>query len=179
MQILTFQTARSLKELIKDTPGAVTFIECRIQPELAGLIQIDATTNFSSHVAVLQKNNPFLLYFRGYIATADTQKTLQQVHEQLGKFIFRLPWFLPSYEVTEFINKNAQPPPKTIIPASALTPQENLITIEEVAKKLNVSVPTVRRLEQNGKIPSIRTGRLIRFNLQHVLDALNGVQNKK
>ncbi len=180
MQILTFQTAQSLNEILKGTPGAVTFIECRSQSELVGFIQIDATNNLASHVGTLQKNNPFPIYLRGYIPTADMRETLKQVNEQLSSYIFRLPWFIPAPKLLEYIEKNTQLPAKpSSIPEAALATKEEFIDIEELSKRLNISVPTLRRLEQNKKIPSIRTGRLVRFQMQQVINALVGAQNKK
>ena len=42
-------------------------------------------------------------------------------------------------------------------------PVEGLLTIADVAEILKVSVPTVRRLQQQRKIPFVKVGGSIRF----------------
>jgi len=47
-----------------------------------------------------------------------------------------------------------------------------LITTAEIAHVLQVSVPQVWTLVRQGKIPSYRVGRLYRFDLAAVLEAI-------
>ncbi len=55
-------------------------------------------------------------------------------------------------------------------------PRDEFLTARQLAIVLQVSETTVRRLAQNGRVPCIRlTPRLMRFHLQSVRDALNGV----
>jgi excisionase family DNA binding protein len=52
---------------------------------------------------------------------------------------------------------------------------EEFLTARQLAKVLQVSESTVRRLAREGRIPSVRlTPRLIRFNLKAVCRALDG-----
>lgn len=46
--------------------------------------------------------------------------------------------------------------------------EENLLTKKEIAKFLKVSEPTIDRWRKKG-MPSIKTGRLVRFNREDVL----------
>ena len=48
-----------------------------------------------------------------------------------------------------------------------------LVTAEELAATLNVSRSTIYHLTQAGRIPHYKTGRLVRFNLDAVLNALH------
>jgi len=57
-----------------------------------------------------------------------------------------------------FVNRN-----------SGIWKMERLLSSEELAHLLNLSVATVRRLAKAGKIPHVRIGHLYRFNLQEVL----------
>jgi excisionase family DNA binding protein len=58
--------------------------------------------------------------------------------------------------------------------------REEFLTARQLAAVLQVSESTVRRLAQQGRIPSIRlTSRLLRFHLPSVRDALDGTQRKK
>ena len=57
--------------------------------------------------------------------------------------------------------------------------REEFLTARQLAKILQVSESTVRRLAREGRIPSIRlTSRLLRFHLQSVMSALDGTQQK-
>lgn len=57
--------------------------------------------------------------------------------------------------------------------------REEFLTARQLAKILQVSESTVRRLAREGRIPSIRlTSRLLRFHLQSVRNALDGTQQK-
>lgn len=58
--------------------------------------------------------------------------------------------------------------------------REEFLTVRQLAAVLQVSESTVRRLAQQGRIPSIRlTSRLLRFHLPSVRDSLDGTQRKK
>lgn len=55
--------------------------------------------------------------------------------------------------------------------------REEFLTARQLASILQVSESTVRRLAQEGRIPSMRiTPRIIRFHLQSVRDALDGTE---
>lgn len=58
--------------------------------------------------------------------------------------------------------------------------REEFLTARQLAAILQVSESTVRRLALSGRIPSIRlTPRIIRFHLQSVRDALNGIDRPR
>jgi excisionase family DNA binding protein len=66
-------------------------------------------------------------------------------------------------------NISANPPPQTV----------EIITQDELCKRLMISKPTVIRWVKKKKVPSIRIGRSVRFNWQAVIEALESQQNKK
>lgn len=56
-------------------------------------------------------------------------------------------------------------------------PRPEFLTARQLAAILQVSDSTVRRLAQQGRIPSVRlTPHLIRFHLPSVMEALDGTQ---
>ena len=58
--------------------------------------------------------------------------------------------------------------------------REEFLTARQLAAILQVSESTVRRLAQQGRIPSIRlTSRLLRFYLPAVHEALDGAHAKR
>lgn len=48
------------------------------------------------------------------------------------------------------------------------------LTARQLAALLNVSVKTVRRAYRNGEIPIVRFRRMVRFDLEHVQQAMQG-----
>ena len=65
-------------------------------------------------------------------------------------------------------NISANPPPHAI----------EIITQDELCKRLMTSKPTLIRWVKKKKIPSIRIGRSVRFNWQKVIEALESQKNK-
>lgn len=49
---------------------------------------------------------------------------------------------------------------------------ENLLTIEEIAVRLNLSIHQINKLRKENKLPCIKIGRNIRFNLEKVNEFL-------
>ncbi|MDN5069417.1 excisionase family DNA-binding protein [Aliarcobacter butzleri] len=58
---------------------------------------------------------------------------------------------------------------------------ENLLTKEELAVRLNLSVHRIDKLRKNDKLPYIKMGRNVRFNLEEVNQFLKkyGKENAK
>ena len=176
MQILSFQTANSLKELVNEdgTPGVVTFIESRYHPEMVGFIYIASTRNFPTHVSTLVDHNPFPLYLHGYIPSATPENLAKTIQHQWAKYQYRGHWYRPHDDLIGFIRSSARRPPTVPLPNSALAPAETeLLNVKELSDRLQISVPTLRRLVASDQIPHIKKGRILRFNLAQVLSALS------
>lgn len=58
---------------------------------------------------------------------------------------------------------------------------ENLLTIEEIAVRLNLSIHQINKLRKDNGLPCIKIGRNIRFNLEKVNEFLReyGKKNAK
>jgi excisionase family DNA binding protein len=65
-------------------------------------------------------------------------------------------------------NISANPPPGAV----------EIITQDELCKRLMISKPTIIRWAKKKKIPLIRIGRSVRFNWQKVIEALESQKNK-
>lgn len=64
------------------------------------------------------------------------------------------------------------------IPQKEPTKEAQIITGEDLAKKLGVTIQTLIRWRQKGKIPFLQIGNSVRYDLNKVLEALE-VKNKK
>jgi len=71
-------------------------------------------------------------------------------------------------EILERLNNISANPPPNII---------EIITQEELCKRLMISKPTAIRWVKKKKIPEIRIGSLVRYNYQSVINALEGKKN--
>lgn len=59
-------------------------------------------------------------------------------------------------------------------------PKDNtLLTRQETAKILGISLPTLNNYSKEGKIPSYRIGSRIRYKKQEVISSLSSIQNSK
>lgn len=169
MQILTFQTMRTLDQ----TPagvGVVYFVQTRPSEDLAGPVRIGSTRNLQQHLQQLVDHNPFPLYLLGSMVSAEPEKAKHHIHEQFAAARSRGDWFRPTDELLQYVRTATQRP---LTPPMPQVPADQLLSIEDVARILNVSVPTVRRLVDAGRLPVMRIGRQLRFSPKDIT-ALHG-----
>lgn len=77
----------------------------------------------------------------------------------------------------ELINESVKEAVSKALESLDRTPVE-IIDTKELEKRLNITVPTIIRWKQKGKIPFIQIGSSIRFDWHKVLAALE-VSNKR
>ena len=65
---------------------------------------------------------------------------------------------------------------ETVRSPSTTQINEHLLSPEQMAHYLGVTVRFVRKLTNSGKIPAIRVGKLPRYRLEDVIQALRAVQ---
>lgn len=159
MQILTFQTTRTIDHAPAGV-GVVYFVQCRPTDETIGPIRIGATRNLQAHLQQLVDLNPFPLYFMGSMMSAEPEKAKQMIQEQFATARTRGDWFRPTDELITFIRTKSQRP---LTPPTPQVPTDRLLSVEDVARILGVSVPTIRRFVAAGQIPCVRIGRQLRF----------------
>ena len=58
------------------------------------------------------------------------------------------------------------------------TTTDTLLSIDELAKRLNCHPSTVRRLTRLGRLPAVRIGSLYRYDLEAVMKLLNNQARK-
>ncbi len=81
-------------------------------------------------------------------------------------------WFEATPDLIAFIAATAQDPIRELLGDTQAGAADDLIDIEELAGKLNCSVPTIRRMIDRNAIPFFRLGRADRFSLSDVLASL-------
>lgn len=178
MLTLTFLDTKELPKIVPNS-GIVCFIESRPNSDLNGYIKIDTTTNFQWYVEKLIEDHPYLTILLGYIETTAPDKTAVQLRQSFAEFHHRGAWFKPGLKLLDFIRdttKQATLPKLQSIPSvgNNLVSIQNtkLLSTEEIAQYLNVSVPTIRRWIEAGKLPVVKHGKVLRFYLPDVIDKL-------
>lgn len=162
MLVLGPQTSQSLRTLTQDAP-CVLFVQCHSSSG-TGPIKIEGTKDPATRLRAIDNDNAFETYLVGLIFTPSPKQLESALHEQYRAAHLRKDWFAPTVEVIGYITHVAQPPLRELL--AQLRPHsqpEGTTSIEEIAKYLGVSVPTVRRMVQRGQIPVMRVGRTLRF----------------
>ena len=57
--------------------------------------------------------------------------------------------------------------------------QKHLLTAEQLSRYLQIPLASVWRLSRKGSIPSLRAGRLLRFDLELVIEAMSHTRKAK
>ena len=79
----------------------------------------------------------------------------------------------PLEELTDAIRNVVREELSKVSPED-LQPPQDLLTEKEVLKKLGITQPTISKWRQKGKIPFVRVGSSIRYDLGKVIKALEG-----
>lgn len=59
-----------------------------------------------------------------------------------------------------------------------MTTNSQLLTVREAAKLLSVSQLTIRRMISDGRLPSVRIGRLVRIPYRTIEEMTNGTSSE-
>lgn len=103
------------------------------------------------------------------MVSAEPEKAKHSIQEQFTSLRTHGDWFRPADELVLFIRSNAQRP---LTPPAVNVPTDAMLSIEDVARLFNVSVPTVRRMVSDGRLPCVRVGRQLRFSPNDIKNLL-------
>ena len=132
-----------------------------------------ALEDLATYFGELKRRNAYEVYLMGMIPIElpghleSIQSSYVATHDD---------WFEPSSELVSYIYNGPRAELQTLI-ADKLHPgtlDDSTVDITEIARLLNVSVQTVRRLVNRGQIPVMRLGRTLRFTPRDVMTALVG-----
>jgi excisionase family DNA binding protein len=118
----------------------------------------------------LANDNPFDVFLVGLIESR--QLDLAQILKaEFATDNIHDDWFMPSQVLISLIEQEAQASVQAllVITQPGSLPNDAVVSIEEIAELLDVSVPTVRRLVKADQIPHLRYGRALRFVPEDVL----------
>jgi excisionase family DNA binding protein len=153
------------------------------QIEGNGPINIGATQDLEKQFVSLQRANPYSLVVVGFVAFNEPQAAAQHDHglrERFAQHHIHSDWYRPVSEIVEYAYSTRQIPVAPTKYRAVMTheAEPKLLTPQQLAEKLGVSVPTIRRLIQQDVIPYLKAGAQIRFDLNAVLKAMAATKRR-
>lgn len=152
----------------------VMFVQVNPPAGGPGPIKIEGVkgTNIAQRLRAIVGDNPFEAMLIGLIATPTPMEHASAIGEQYGKPLHD-DWYEASADLIAFIQHVAQAPLQELLARThpgAMS--DSPVDIEDMAKILDVSVPTVRRMVTANEIPYLRFGRMLRFVPADVIASL-------
>lgn len=147
----------------------VAFLQLQAPP--SSFIKIDATKTLVARLRQLDRDLPFETRLIGLIETVNPSEAARAIQREYEAARVRGEWFRPELSLLTFIERGAQHDLREIV-AHLEPAKSGTIGIAELAKQLGVSVPTIRRMVADRRIPSLLVRGQIRFVLSEVLSAV-------
>lgn len=121
----------------------------------------------------LAADNAYEAMIIGLIESTTPDELADAIAEQYAGMHLHDRWYLPTADLIAFIQHTAQGPIQALLAQThpgALG--ESAVDIEEMAKILGCSVPTIRRMVKAEEIPYMRWGRVLRFVPRDVIASI-------
>jgi len=153
----------------------VIFLQCQ-PPTGVWPIKIEAVAGkkLVSRLNTVAVDNPFDILLVGMLTTFQAKDVEHALHQEFADDQIHDGWFNPSMQLFTFIENSAQEALKMLMEQTkpgALS--DEIVDIEEIARILGISVPTVRRMVGSKEIPFFRVGkRTLRFVPSDVMASL-------
>jgi excisionase family DNA binding protein len=167
MIAITSQTVAALGPLVEGRPW-IAFVEARNRA--GSLVKIEATKNLVARVRAIDNDNPFEISLLGLILTPEPAPAARAIQNEYRNDRAKGEWFNATVPLLTFIEKMAQPALVGLVhQLRASVAPAPTIGVEELAKLLNVSIPTIYRYVKAGRIPAIKFGNKYSFVVADVL----------
>ena len=154
----------------------VMFVQTNPPTGGAGPIKIEGVqgTQIAGRLTALARDNAFETTLIGLLSTETPDELATAIADQYGGGELHDGWFTPSANLLAFVQHAAQVAIQDLLArthpgALPVTP----VDIDEMARLLSCSVPTVRRMVKAGEIPHLRWGRVLRFVPADVISTLH------
>jgi excisionase family DNA binding protein len=151
----------------------VLFLQA-VSPAGRGPIKIEGIDGkqLASRLTALARDNAFEVQLIGLLPSTTPIQLAQQIILDFAQAHLHDGWFEPTSYVLTFVEHAAQEPLQQLLAQTHPGGLEEPVDIEEMAKLLDVSVVTVRRLIKAEQIPYMKLGRVYRFVPADVIASL-------
>ncbi len=143
---------------------------------MAGPIKIEGTrgAKIGERLLSISVENPYPSYLIGLIEAPSPHQQAHAIALQFAASHMHDGWFEPTSTLLQFVQQYGQPALAELLAQTrpgAIDGQ--IVDLDEIARMLNVSPRTVRRLVEADGIPHLRVGKQLRFVVADVLAAVN------
>jgi excisionase family DNA binding protein len=152
----------------------VMFVQTNPPCSGPGLILIEGArgAELAQRMKQLSSTNAYEVMLIGLVESTHPAEHAKAIGEQYSVHVHSS-WYEPTASLLAFVAHVGQPTLSALL--SEMHPgalSETPVDINEIAKILNMSVPTVRRMIAKQQIPFIRAGRIYRFVPSDVIASL-------
>lgn len=167
MIAITPQTVAALGPLVEGQPW-IAFVEARNRA--GSLVKIEATKNVVARVRAIDSDCPSEISLLGLILSPQPTQAARAIQEEYQGDRVKGEWFNATVPLLTFIEKAGQPALVGLVQQlrASIAPGPT-VGVEELAKILNVSVPTIYRYVKAGRIPAIKFGSKYLFVVADVI----------
>ncbi len=147
-----------------------------VQERCSAAIKIEGTRKPSERLLAIDENNSADTFLFGLVRLPDgddPKLAEAELHARFAASRIRGRWFRATGDLTAYVQQHGQAAIRELL--GALRPHSQptgIVTIDEIAAHLGVSVKTVRRMVKAGKIPVMRAGAKLRFLPEDVVASI-------
>jgi excisionase family DNA binding protein len=163
--IVSPSTARALAPHTAEKSW-VMFIQVNLPVGGQGPIKIEGVkgAQIAPRLRAIASDNAFDAMLIGLIETTTPDEYAKAISAQYAGAHMHDEWYEPTADLIAFIQHAAQGAITSLLAqAHPGTLSTTPVDINEMARQLDVSVPTVRRMVKAGEIPCLRWGQWLRF----------------
>ena len=176
--MLTFSSPTAIAAALHATEGSwIVFLQSNASvDDPFGPIRIDSAASaqqLSDRLTALGIECPYDLRLIGLVQTEDVASDIEALTTTFAACRMHDLWFAPCTELIALIAERAQDAMGDLLAQTHPGALSDVpVDIEEIARIIGVSVPTVRRMVKGREIPFLKWGRIYRFVPADVIASL-------
>lgn len=175
--MLTLSSPTAIAAALHANEGAwIMFLQSDTSIDAYGPIKIDSATGpqqLADRLTVLSAVCPYDLRLIGLVQTENAASDIEALATTFAACHLHDLWFAPCTELIALIAERAQDAITALLPQTHPGALSDVpVDIEEIARIIGVSVPTVRRMVKAAEIPFLKWGRIYRFVPADVIASL-------
>ncbi len=140
------------------------FVQASAMNDSAIKVELVRGRDLAARLAAISSDCPFETMLIGLATSTQPQQLAEQIAAQFASDHMHNGWFKNTPALLGVVQAIGQQAIQELLArTSPGAASDAVVDVDEMARLLDVSVPTVRRMVKDGQIPFMRTGRQLRF----------------